>query len=836
MRCHYSKSRPWFTAVLLLLAPGSLGAADDTFEKSIAPFLKQHCHSCHGSKKQEAGVRLDQLEGVQVGNRNLWTMVHEKMSSGEMPPKERTQPTDTEKKAVLTWIRDQQRAVGVGGSRRLNRRELSAALRDVTGLGVTFSNALPGDGTVAGFDTGAEGLQEASDAVAQWLQVTRRAVDGIRFLEPATGKVFAANLRESKDARKTLDEWKADGATFKAQGIARPGMGLLIEPKAVGDRDELTISVPTPADRQGVLRLTVVVSAFKPLDGIPNPRLWVRIGGQDLDFREITGTLDKPQRLVYEVQLGDLVVQSKGVSVSLSNKVEIPYAVAGFENEDKSNPKEPVPGGTGLFRPMFDRRTLPVDKQPAPFVVLQQISIEPTVVVAWPPAEWKANVGEIKDNAESAKRLLALWMDRAWRRPVSETEEAPFLKLYQKLRTEGMSFDNALRGAFQSVLMSAPFRYQTSPAHPDPVVAQHAIASRLSFMFLGEPPDAELRRLAAASKLRDPAVLDAQVDRLLADPKSQAFVRPFVMQWLEMEQPITIAQSHIQKQDFRFARYLKASMRDETIAYVSQLIAENRPASELIVSDWTMMNDTLAMHYGYEGIDGGTLRKVKLRADDPRGGGILGHAGLQSMLCWMGENWVVYRGAWTLRHILDLPPPPPPLEVPELNPSEGKNKGKPFRELLKQHQEDTRCAVCHKNIDPVGFAFQNFDISGRWRDVEYEHYARGELDGRIAWAGVGKTRPVDTVGRLPRGEAFKTFAEFKQLIVKEYQPDMVRGLMKNFVVYGTGRKPGIDDMADIAATMTELRPKGYPLRDLLKGVVRSRAFLEQHQPPARKPQ
>jgi hypothetical protein len=232
----------------------------------------------------------------------------------------------------------------------------------------------------------------------------------------------------------------------------------------------------------------------------------------------------------------------------------------------------------------------------------------------------------------------------------------------------------------------------------------------------------------------------------------------------------------------------------------------------------------LALHYGYEGIEGGTLRKVMLRPDDPRGGGILGHAGLQSMLCWMGENWVIYRGAWTLRHILDHPPPPPPLEVPELNPSDAKNKGKPFRELLKQHQEDMRCAVCHRTIDPVGFAFQNFDISGRWRNVEHDSYLRGELDGRVAWRGVGATRPVDAAGRLPRGEEFRSFAEFKQLVVKNYQTDLVRGIMKNLMVYATGRTPGIDDMLEIAAIMDQHQGRDYPLRDLLKFVVRSRAF------------
>jgi mono/diheme cytochrome c family protein len=825
--------RAWLIGLLILpvLGPGPAAAQDETFQTVVSPFLKKHCYACHGPDKQESRLRLDQVTGVQAGNRNLWTMVHERIAAGEMPPKDRPQPTAAERNQALAWIARQQRALGAGGTRRLNRRELAASLADVTGLGIDFSAALPGDGTVGGFDTGADGLQEAADAVAQWLQVTRRAVDGIRFLTAAPGRKYSADLRETKDPRKTFDAWKADGPTargYGGQGMVRAGAGLLLEPRAVGERETLSFTVPLQANRRGVLRLMLVVAALKPVAGLPDPHLWIEIGGKNVDYRAITATEDRPQRLVYEVHLGDLVVQTKGVSIHLSNKVEIPYAVEGFENEENVNLKDPVPGGTGLYRPRYDRRKLPPEQQPAPFVILQQIDIEPDVVLAWPPAAWRTDVGEIKDDPESARRLLTIWIERAWRRPVNGTEQAPFVKLYQKLRADGMSFDESLRAAFQSVLLSAPFRYTASPAHPDGALAQHAVASRLSYMLWGAPPDAELRRLAAAGKLRDPVVLDAQVDRLMADPRSQAFLRPFVTQWLELDQPITIAQDHIQKQDFRFARYLKASMREETIAYVAQLFAENRHARELVLSDWTMMNDTLARHYGYQDIVGGQLRKVKLRPDDPRGGGILGHAGIQSMLCWMGENWVIYRGAWTLRHILDQPPPPPPLEIPELNPSEGKNKGKPFRELLRQHQADARCAVCHKNIDPVGFAFQNFDLSGRWRALEYESYARGELDGRIAWRGVGKSRPVDSAGNLPRGESFKTFSEFKTILAKNYQPDLVRGLLKNFLIYGTGRLPGIDDMHEIASIMKDHRPESYPLRDLLKAVVRSRAFLEQH--------
>ncbi len=826
------RPRPVGVLVALLLAAAPAAAADDPFDAAVAPFLKKYCLSCHGEKRQEGGVRFDGVAGVTAGNRNLWTMAHQKVAAGEMPPADSPQPAAADRKAVLAWVADRQRARGASGTRRLNRRELSAGLRDVTGLNVDFALGLPGDGTVAGFDTGADGLSEASDAVAQWLVVTRRAVDGLYFLEAPKGASFAMDFAGVKDVKKAFDAWKAEGASGKVPGIHRPGVGLLIESRAVGERDEWSVSVPAPPGKEGVLRLTLEVSAMKPMAGLPNPRLWVRIGGQDLDFREVTGTADEEQTLVYEAQLGDLVVQPKGVTVSLASKVEIPYAVPGFENEDKTSPndKNPAPGGTGPFRPGFDRRALPPEKQPVPYLVLHRISIEPATASPWPPRGWKADVGEVKDDAASARRLLALWADRAWRRPVADAEVTPFLKLYEKLRGDGTAFDPALRAAFQSVLMSAAFRYHASPGHTDPVAAQYAIAGRLSFMLWGAPPDAELRRLAKAGTLRDPRVLDAQVDRLLADPRADAFVRPFVVQWLEMEQPITIAQAHINKQDFRFARYLKASMRDETVAYVARVIAENKPAAELVQSDWTMMNDGLAIHYGYPPPEGGHLRKVKLRADDPRGGGILGHAGIQSMLCWMGENWVIYRGAWTLRHVLDMPPPPPPLEVPELNPSDAKNKGKPPRELLRQHQMDAKCSVCHKHMDPLGFAYQNFDLSGRWRDVEYETHKRGELDGRIAWVGEGTTRPVDATGRLPRGEEFGTFAEFKRLVVKNYMDDVVRGLLKNLFVYATGRLPGIDDANEIAAVMGASRAKGYPVRDLLKAVVRSRAFLEQYDP------
>lgn len=809
------------------------------YQRSVQPVLQRYCYGCHGAQKQKANLRYDQLAGYRPDDRNLWAKVHEQVLAGEMPPEDHPQPTAHERALLLGWIEREsaaaRQAQGAGGTRRLNRRELSAALRDVTGLAVDYAASLPGDGKLAGFDTGADALQDAADSVAQVMTVARRAVDGVRFLSAAPGEPLVGDFVSTPDPKKLTDGWKKTiGVNVNGfrtatapKGQSPKIRGLLLDPRWVGDRDAMTVTLPAPPGDRGVLRLKLVVSAFKPVAGLPNSRLWVDVAGRDVDYHEVTGTFERPEELVYEVQVDDLPMTKGLLKISLANKVEVPYAAEGYSNDEQVREGEPpVPGGTGLFRPKYDRK-LPPEQQPVPWVVLHRIEVDANHVAAWPPPGWGVDVGTLADDEPTAKRLLNVWVERAWRRPAGEAEQARFVELYRELRGRGMDFDDALRPAFQAVLLSSPFRYLPSPAAAageGPAAPQYATASRLSFMLWGAPPDAELRRLAVAGKLSDPAVLDAQVDRLLADPRADAFVRPFVTQWLEMEQPITVAMDHIKRQDFRWGRHLKASMREETIRYVAALLAENRPAAELVASDWTLMNEVLARHYGYPGVEGGQLRKVTLRPDDPRGGGILGHAGIQSMLTWMGENWVIYRGAWALRHVLDDPPPPPPLEVPELTPS--KHEGKPFRELLRQHQADPNCAVCHTKMDPLGFAFQNFDLSGRWRDVEFDKYVTGELDGKIEWRGSGNTRPVDAAGRLPRGEAFTSYAEFKQLLVRNYRGDVVRGLMRNWTIYATGRQPDVEDMAEIRAVMKSNEAAGYPLRDLLKGLLRSKVFLE----------
>lgn len=800
------------------------------FARDVRPFLETYCFQCHGPEKQKSGIRYDKIDGYQAAEQHLWTKVHEMLYTREMPPEDRPQPSAAKVTKVLEWIEAEQGALVTGSTRRLNRRELSGALQDLTGLHVDYAAGLPGDGTVNGFDTGAEALQDAGDSIAQVMEVSRRAVEGIRFLSQPSEKGLVLNFYDEpfeRDIRRAFRDLEELGYHSRGKdAVGQAGEGIFVRARSVGERDKFSISVPPPPDKRGVLRFSFSVGAMKPMPELPNPHLWVQAGGKTLDYLEITNSYESPKTFSYEVQVEDLVVQKDGIEIALRVMVEVPYGADGFPNDEKSKPEEKIPGGTGLFRPKYDRKTVSWDEAPVPYLVFDRLEITPDYVALWPPAEWGANVGPPTDSPECARRLLHLWMERAYRRPVSDAEFEPMFSFYEGLRSRDLSFDRALRATFQSVLLSGPFRFLASPGDEDETIAQHAIASRLAFMFRAAPPDGELRRLAAAERLRDTAVLDTQIDRLLDDPRTREhFWEPFITQWLVLDQPITLAMDHIKKQDFRFGRYLKASMRAQTHRYIERVFTENRPARELVDSEWTVMNNILARHYGYDGIKGGHLRKVALRPDDPRGGGLLGHAGIQSMLCWMGDNWVIYRGAWALRHILDDPPPPPPLEVPELDPSAGENQGTPMRELLKQHQNDENCSVCHRKMDPLGFAFQNFDLSGRWRDVEYEKYHRYELDGKIEWRGEGESRPTDAAGKMPRGETFASFDEFKEMLVANYLPDLVRGLMKNFTLYATGRQPTVADVRAIRRIMAHHAKDDYPLREMLKALLTSEVFL-----------
>lgn len=810
----------WLFLLFFVLSDACGGQQEVTRE-----LMEVYCFDCHNGKKKEGQVRLDDLGQLSPENSSLWTKVFEQVSLGQMPPEDQETFSPAEKERFLKGIAQDFEAkvkMITPGSRRLNRREFSAALQDLTGLAIDFGAALPADGKVDGFDTGAAGLKDTAETVERMLEVTRRAVDGIRFLEHASPRLIDLDFREHDftDFRKFIDQrYKEKGVFTKSKRLmSRKGEGLFLNTEWSGDRGSSFLAIPVPADENATLRFTFRVKGYRPVKGLPSPILWVKIGGKYLDYQTVP---DEGLELSYDVRVEDCLVDEGVVKLMLRSVVEMPYSVEGFENDDRSKPGE-VPGGIGIYRPKYDRKKLRLpEEKPIPATIVEWVRVDDDFCIQWP-----SGLMRVSDSDESAKGLLSLWIKRAWRRPVKEQEILKFLTLYQKLRGEGKSFDDALRATFQAVLMTLEFRDHIAPIGDH---AGFALASRVAFLLTGRPPDEKLKNWAA-----DGAVygrLGREIERLLADSRSTGFFEPFVNQWLVLDQPVTVTMSHLQKQDFRFGRHLKASMKREPVEYFRALFLENRPAREIVSSDWTMANDILARYYGIPGVEGGTFRKVTMKeAVDPRGGGIPGQAGIQSMLTWMGDNWVIYRGAWTLHRILDDPPPAPPLEIPELNPGEGKNRGKSFRELLKVHLKDERCASCHKNMDSLGFAFQNFDLSGRWREVEHQHYNRKELDGKIEWRGTGKTHPVDAKGHLPRGEGFSSYLEFRELLAKNYETDIIRGILKKLTLYGTGRSPNVLDLKAIDEILERNRKDGARMQDVLKDLLTSPIFLD-HQNP-----
>lgn len=802
------------------------GVSHAQFVEKIEPIISEYCFDCHDSEMQEGGIRLDNLTEYRRKDQELWNKVFFVIEKGEMPPKKKPQPTPVQKQLIQDWVREKQEQHRTGSTRRLNRRELSAALNQMTGLNVDYASALPEDGKVKGFDTGGSALQDAADSISQVLEITRRAINGIKFSEQKNVSVNKANFSNIRDVRKSLDHWKMNGLVTQPRGQILKDKGILMTPKWLGDRGDFSVYIPKELQQKGLIRIKLTLSSTSgKFPNIPKPHFWLQVGGSVVDRRVISNTPKEPITLEYQIQIDDLPFEPKGLKIMLHNKVEMPYSVVGFPNDDRSRPNENIPGGTGLFRPKWDRKVLRYfEDQPVPFVVLHSIEVETDYQTSWPPSSWGIELSPELDDEDKAKKLLSLWIQEAWRRPTPEKAINRFFNLYKNRLTSGASFDESLKTAFHSVLMSAPFRYLSSPRKATGDFDHYDMASRLSFMLTGSPPDQILKDKATQKLLQSRETLDEETRRLIASEKNWHFIEPFVKQWLVMDQPITVAMDHIKKQDFRFGRFLKESMQQETLWYFREILTNNKPVSELLDSNWTMMNNSLARHYNYPTVEGAYFRPVKLRNDDPRGGGMLSHAGIQSMLTWMGDNWVIYRGAWALRHILDDPPPPPPLDVPELNPSEDKHKGKTYRELLKIHQEDPNCSVCHKSMDPLGFAFQNFDLSGRWRDVEFEKYKRDEIDGKIVWIGAGKSRPVDASGHLPKGEVFTGYSDFKSILASNYSHQVAEGILKNLFLYGTGNQPDVDGIHKISNLVKTEKGNQLILTDLIVKLIQTESF------------
>jgi hypothetical protein len=424
---------------------------------------------------------------------------------------------------------------------------------------------------------------------------------------------------------------------------------------------------------------------------------------------------------------------------------------------------------------------------------------------------------------EDAERLLRSFMTRAYRRPVAEAHVQRFLGLFNQEFQLGHGFTRSLLSAYTAVLASPGFVFvQEKPGRLD----DYALASRLSLFLWNSEPDAELRSLASAGRLRNPEVLKAQTERLLSDPKSRRFVDAFTDYWLDIRKIDDTSPSTTLYNDYELDDPLKLAAVEETRLFVQELFGKNLPARNIIDSDFTFLNERLAEHYGVPGVAGARMRKVTLPKDSVRGG-LLTQASVLKVTANGTTTSPVLRGVWIMERILGFQTAPPP-GVPAVEPDI--RGAVTIRQQLDKHRADASCASCHRKIDPPGFALESFDIMGGWRD----HY-RAFTEGAKPEPGVGLSGqrfafhyglPVDSAGALPDGRSFRDVREFKRLLLEHEEQTVARNLVRQLAIYATGAPVGFTDRKQVDEILENSRASGYGVRSIVHGIVQSDLFRD----------
>jgi hypothetical protein len=492
------------------------------------------------------------------------------------------------------------------------------------------------------------------------------------------------------------------------------------------------------------------------------------------------------------------------------------------------------------------------EKDGQPGVAFRWLEVEGPLIDQWPSAGHKLLFGDLPmkksegtdggveivstNPTADAKKLMTNFVQHAYRRPVSNAEVKRFLPVVDSTLKSGASFADAMINGYTAVLCSPEFVCLTEkPGKLD----DYAIASRLSFFLWNSAPDAELGMLAAKGRLHVPENLRAQTERMLNDPKSERFVNAFLDYWLDLRRITATAPDELLYNDYYLDDLLQESALAETRAFFTELLKGDLPARNIVDSDFAMLNEKLAAHYGLPPVEGVALRKVALPGDSVRGG-LLTQAAVLKVTSNGTTTSPVMRGAWIMERILGQPPSPPPPSVPAVEPDI--RGAATIRQQLEKHRTLDNCKACHARIDPPGFALEAFDVMGGFRDryramsdnVTNTNNADGKTSPSVPPApGIGKgglkfkfhyALPVDSSGELWDGRSFTDVRDFKRLLLQDEKP-IARNLARQMIVYATGAPARFADRATVEKILQRASTKGYGVRTLLHEVVESELFL-----------
>ena len=795
------KSIPLALATVLFLAGRALSEVGQSkrFDEQVRPFLAKYCHECHGIEKAKGDFRLDRLapDSADEAELNRWLVVRSRLSAGEMPPKAKPRPPESEVKAVSDWIARKaetaaadRRAAGRAVQRRLNRVEYENTVRDLLGIEIDLKEMLPQDTSAHGFDNIGEALHTSSFLMERYLEAADNALN-----------VAIANGPQPPLIKKRLSLKDERLVKTTTESVYRQRDDALVMFSS-SPWNAITVTQFYPPDR-GKYRIRI--SSFG-----------VQSSGKPVTFRVDAG----PMLMATKNHLVGYfdAAPDKPTVVEFTDHFEArdhirihPYGLAGAQIVNKAG----------------------ADKYEGAGLAVQWVDVEGPLHETWPPASHRRVFGDLprgtvsvpgnrnrpevvsKDPEADARRILREFAARAFRRTVSDDELLPFVKLVTTKLADGQSFEQSMRVAIKAVMVSPEFLFlRENPGKLD----DFALAARLSYFFWSTMPDDELLTLAAQKKLGRSATLHRQVERMLRHPKAAALTENFVGQWLGLRDIDFTSPDHRLYPEFD--EMLKTAMVKETHLFFDDVLKSDLSVTNFVASDVTFLNERLAKHYGIPGVEGHAFRKVSIPPGSHRGG-VLTMASVLKVTANGTNTSPVIRGAWVLDRILGTPASPPPSGVPAVEPDI--RGATTIREQLAKHRQVATCASCHAKIDPPGFALESFDVIGGWRD-NYRSVGNGKpvtMDGRkMPYFEGPKVDPADV---LPDGREFQNIDDLKRLLVND-KDQLARALTAQLLTYATGAVPTAADRPEIDTIVRKIRDKDYGLRTLVHEIVQSKAF------------
>lgn len=800
--------------VLIAAAGIERAAAADMLDPRVRTVFDKHCTSCHDPDRNKGGLNVASLAGDFSKEGYTWTRIHNVVGLGIMPPPGRDPIPDDDRKHLLAWIVAQSKAFPLRTTaRRLNREEFTNTLNDLLGLREDFAAKLPEDVSVHGFDTNAGALTMTSAAFEQYLEAIVTAV-GWRFdastpgFEPVVVTVVPPPKTKtpSKAPRprvKLSSQTSATSPVFQKESI----VGL--RPRVLGfsgggtnpahlEFDFSTESCETLPEAIDRFKLTLRVRSVAPPSG-SLPRLVVEVNRKSLLARPLEPH-DDFQDVVCYFRKSELTRQD-GFTIHVMNG----YETADFL-EEFPKAREALGRDKGKSKEEYAKGILALLDQ-LPVIFVEKVVLEPARYSEDPISAHGLALTRLAELPSEARRnALETFLSHAYRRPLTAAEQKQFAEFFDKELFRTKSPRKAVESCLMFALGSPKFLYvgAKEPATPS---NDHHLAERLSYFFWSTTPDRTLDGLAHAGKLRKERTLEEQVTRLLDHPNAERFFDRFARQWLETEKLEERHESTDPSYRTPQQAYLRTSLRREGGAFLKELIRSNRSALSIVDSDFLIVNDRTSTHYGLPMVRGSEFQVVALPPESPYGG----VTALASVMTTTDHGMFrpIYRGAWVQKNLFNRPLPPPPSDVPELDPNDPRYKNKTLKQQLALHQEHAKCAVCHRSMDPLGYAFQEFDALGRTASR-----AKGVVRNRI-----------ETDGAFPNGERYANVAEFRAIMLEKYRDEVIRGFISKLITYGRGREPSLGEREWIDRLVDQAKRNEYRMRPMLLSIVSSPEFL-----------